>query len=69
VLLIDEIDKADPDLPNALLEVLANNGFRVPHALSGAGQVVCSDATRPLVVITTNVVMCLERPRGRSQPQ
>ncbi len=52
VLLIDEIDKADPDLPNALLEVLANNGFTVPHG--PAAPVRCSDATRPLVLITTN---------------
>jgi len=51
VLLIDEIDKADPDLPNALLEVLANKGFPVPY---GDRQVTCGDATRPLVVITTN---------------
>jgi MoxR-like ATPase len=51
VLLIDEIDKADPDLPNALLEVLANKGFSVPY---GHRQVKCSDDTRPLVVITTN---------------
>ena len=51
VLLIDEIDKADPDLPNALLEVLANKGFQVPYT----GEfVACSDATRPIVVITTN---------------
>ena len=51
VLLIDEIDKADPDLPNALLEVLANKGFQVPYT----GQsVACTDETRPIVVITTN---------------
>ena len=55
VLLIDEIDKADPDLPNALLEVLANNGFQVPHGRGAdARPVVCTDQTRPLVVITTN---------------
>ena len=75
VLLIDEIDKADPDLPNALLEVLANKGFPVPY---GDRQVTCSDATRPLVVITTNeerelptaflrrcLVLTLELPDGR----
>ncbi len=51
VLLIDEIDKADPDLPNALLEVLANKGFQVPYT----GQTVtCTDQNRPIVVITTN---------------
>ncbi|WP_338416773.1 MoxR family ATPase [uncultured Sphaerotilus sp.] len=52
VLLIDEIDKADPDLPNALLDVLANKGFTPPFA--GAGPVRCTDRTRPLIVITTN---------------
>lgn len=51
VLLIDEIDKADPDLPNALLEVLANLGFREPY---GGTEISCSEATRPLVIITTN---------------
>jgi len=51
VLLIDEIDKADPDLPNALLEVLANQGFPVPYT---GKMVACTDRTRPLVVITTN---------------
>jgi hypothetical protein len=45
VLLIDEIDKADPDLPNALLEVLANLGFREPY---GGTEVACTEATRPL---------------------
>lgn len=51
VLLIDEIDKADPDLPNALLEVLANQGFQVPYT----GQfVACTEQNRPIVVITTN---------------
>ncbi len=49
VLLIDEIDKADPDLPNALLEVLGNQGFTVPHR----GDSVYGDHP-PLVVITTN---------------
>ncbi len=51
VLLIDEIDKADPDLPNALLEVLANLGFREPY---GGSEVRCTEATRPLVILTTN---------------
>ncbi|WP_428506494.1 AAA family ATPase [Roseateles sp.] len=76
VLLIDEIDKADPDLPNALLEILANKGFRVPYG----GQLVrCGDQNRPLVVITTNeerelpsaflrrcLVLTLELPEGKS---
>jgi MoxR-like ATPase len=50
VLLIDEIDKADPDLPNAFLEVLGNQGFSVPFL----GDRVVRSATPPLVVITTN---------------
>ncbi len=49
VLLIDEIDKADPDVPNNLLAVLGNLAFPVEPL----GQVVtCQRA--PLVVITTN---------------
>ena len=51
VLLIDEIDKADPDLPNAMLDVLANNGFQMPF---GRGEVHCAPEARPLIVITTN---------------
>ena len=50
VLLIDEIDKADPDLPNAFLELLGNRGFAVPYL----GQRVIRGDTPPLVVITTN---------------
>lgn len=49
VLLIDEIDKADPDLPNALLELLANQGFTLPHR----GETIRASHP-PLVVITTN---------------
>lgn len=50
VLLIDEIDKADPDLPNAFLELLGNRGFGVPYL----GQRVVRAERAPLVVITTN---------------
>ncbi len=50
VLLIDEIDKADPDLPNALLELLGNRGFIVPLL----GRRVIRGPKPPLVVITTN---------------
>ena len=50
VLLIDEIDKADPDLPNAFLEVLGNQGFSLPFL----GLRVVRGAVAPLVVITTN---------------
>jgi MoxR-like ATPase len=50
VLLIDEIDKADPDLPNAFLELLGNRGFSVPYL----GRRVVRGERAPLVVITTN---------------
>jgi MoxR-like ATPase len=50
VLLIDEIDKADPDLPNAFLELLGNRGFSVPYL----GQRVVRSVRPPLVVVTTN---------------
>jgi MoxR-like ATPase len=52
VLLVDEIDKADADVPNALLEVLGNRSFTVPPLND---RVVRAEAGRlPLVVITTN---------------
>ncbi|MDD5323321.1 MAG: MoxR family ATPase [Methylococcales bacterium] len=52
VLLIDEIDKADTDLPNSLLETLGNGDFKVPYI----GGSVCrqTEVPAPLVVITTN---------------
>lgn len=50
VLLIDEIDKADPSLPNSLLEVLGNGGFAVPFVETTVGQ----QGKKPLVIITTN---------------
>jgi len=59
VLLIDEIDKADPELPNALLEVLSSNGFGVP--LTGQ-KVQCEAHNRPLIVITTNEERELPQP-------
>jgi MoxR-like ATPase len=50
VLLIDEIDKADPDLPNSLLETFGNQRFAVPLL---SGHEVC--ANQPvLTIITTN---------------
>ena len=52
VLLIDEIDKADADLPNGLLETLGNGGFSVPWLAEPVG--VKPGLTTPLVVITTN---------------
>ena len=52
VLLLDEIDKADADLPNALLEVLSGDGFTAQ--LPGLPRVCCPPGRRPLIVITTN---------------
>lgn len=51
VLLIDEIDKADADVPNALLDVLGNRCFNVPPL----GNFTVHGGDRlPLIVITTN---------------
>jgi len=51
VLLIDEIDKADSELPNSLLEVLNNHSF---HA-HGHDEAIQGNADNPpFVVITTN---------------
>jgi len=50
VLLIDEIDKAEADVPNSLLEVLGSGRFSVPGI---AGEII-SDGQPPLIVITTN---------------
>jgi MoxR-like ATPase len=52
VLLIDEIDKADADVPNALLDVLGNRSFTVPPlnhrtVRPAAGRL-------PLIILTTN---------------
>ena len=49
VVLIDEIDKADSDLPNGLLEALGSGRF-TPH---GCPPVVMHDPA-PLVIVTTN---------------
>ena len=51
VVLIDEIDKADSDLPNSLLEVLAQRSFRVPPLAEPVGG---PRVQAPLIVITTN---------------
>lgn len=51
VLLLDEIDKADSELPNSLLEVLANSGFRLPCV---DAYEVKSSLRKPLIIITTN---------------
>jgi MoxR-like ATPase len=52
VLLLDEIDKADADLPNSLLEILGNGAFPVPWLKEPVG--VHRDLPSPLVIITTN---------------
>lgn len=50
VVLIDEIDKADADVPNGLLETLGNGSFTVPYTHTK----VSAAKPNPLVVITTN---------------
>ncbi|MCU0753811.1 MAG: MoxR family ATPase [Xanthomonadales bacterium] len=51
VILIDEIDKADSDLPNSLLELLGQRAFEfAPLGLHLGGPA----ARLPLVIITTN---------------
>jgi MoxR-like ATPase len=52
VLLIDEIDKADTDLPNGLLETLGNGDFTVPYVRESVRQ--AADSPPPLVILTTN---------------
>ena len=49
MLLINEIDKAGVDVPNALLEVLGNRSFPVPPL-----KLVVKAERLPLIVITTN---------------
>jgi MoxR-like ATPase len=51
VLLLDEIDKADSELPNSLLEVLANTGFRLPW---GDEEIKAKHKHKPVIMITTN---------------
>jgi MoxR-like ATPase len=50
IVLIDEIDKADADLPNALLGVLGERRFNVP----GEERPVACASHPPLILITTN---------------
>jgi MoxR-like ATPase len=51
VVLIDEIDKADSDVPNGLLEALGSGRFT---PLGQTEPVMVRDVAPPLVVITTN---------------
>ena len=50
VVLVDEIDKADSDVPNSLLEILSVGGFQLPYG----GGFVKAKGTPPLIIITTN---------------
>ncbi len=52
VVLIDEIDKADPSVPNGLLECLGNQGFHIPQLSKTI--TLPKGAKAPLVIITTN---------------
>lgn len=54
VLLLDEIDKADADLPNSLLETLDNGRFTVPWIKETVGVGHGGQDGRPLVLLTTN---------------
>jgi len=55
VVLLDEIDKADADVPNSLLDVLGNRSFRNPYPKPNEPEMIRSrDGRMPLVVITTN---------------
>ena len=53
VLLLDEIDKAEPDLPNGLLETLGQYQFTAPY-IDRASNPISADPKRLLVIITTN---------------
>jgi MoxR-like ATPase len=57
VVLLDEIDKADPDLPNNLLMPLGS--YRFAHADSW---IKAPEDSAPLIVITTNDERDLSRP-------
>ena len=52
VVLLDEIDKAPPDLPNNLLDVLESGSFTLPW--SGEREGLAAGTTPPLIVITSN---------------
>lgn len=58
VILIDELDKADPDLPNGLLVPLSASSFRVPEInkdiVKSPSPDPDGDQARHLIVITTN---------------
>ena len=51
VLLIDEIDKADAELPNGLLETLGNNAVTIPWVNKVLGK---DNSVPPFIIISTN---------------
>lgn len=53
VVLIDEIDKADSDVPNSLLETFGNRNFSVPWLPEGVVR-KGKEMPQPLIIITTN---------------
>jgi len=78
VVLIDEIDKAEIDVPNGLLEALGEGGFHP----EGQAESVAGQGEYPFIVITTNrerglpdafirrcVVMSMELPKLPEQEQ
>jgi MoxR-like ATPase len=50
VVVLDEIDKAESDVPNGLLETLGQGSFQVPYRRER----ICQTGVAPLVIITTN---------------
>jgi MoxR-like ATPase len=57
VLLIDEIDKADIDFPNDLLQELDRMEFQIPETVNERGRPVSISAEKgrkPLIIITSN---------------
>ena len=50
VVLLDEMDKAESDVPNGLLETLGQGSFQVPYLQERVSQT----GVAPLVIITTN---------------
>jgi len=52
VVLVDEIDKTDPSVPNGLLEGLGNQGFQTDQL--GEAVSLPKGAKAPLILITTN---------------
>jgi len=57
VVLVDEIDKADPDVPNNLLEALGSLQFNVQETgfpVVAAKEIEMGSQHAPLVIVTTN---------------